>query len=139
MSEVGMEGVLNLTVRLNMREDPPTVNPWDPVTYVVERMLAEDIGAIIVVERDNTPVGIITEKDLVERVVEPDRDIDTTVAQTVMSRPLITLEIDSSISEALELMNRHNIRRLVLTEDEKLAGITTERRLLEVVFQELNV
>ena len=49
-----------------------------------------------------------------------------------MSKPLITIEADRTIKEALDLMRRHNIRRLVVTEDGDLLGLATERRLLEV-------
>jgi len=69
-----------------------------------------------------------------ERVVELHRDLDLTLSRDVMSKPLITIEANRPISEALELLHRHHIRRLVVTEDGVLLGLSTERRLLEVAY-----
>ncbi|MFP3951746.1 MAG: cyclic nucleotide-binding/CBS domain-containing protein [Candidatus Bathyarchaeia archaeon] len=129
------ERAMDLPVHKNMRENPPMVRVSEPVTRVVEEMLSEDIGAIIVVNKNGDPLGIITEKDMIERVVEPDRDIDTTLAQEVMSAPLISIEEDRSTGEALDLMRENNIRRLAVVRGNTLKGIVTERRLLETVFK----
>ena len=129
--------VMKLRVVANMRENPPRVHPSDSISLVIEKMLGADIGTIIVIERDETPVGIITEKDLIERVVEPNRDIDVTLAQEVMSKPIVTIESDETVAEALRLMQEKKIRRLAVTKREVLVGIITERRLLEALFREI--
>jgi CBS domain-containing protein len=129
--------VMKLRVKANMRENPPRVHPSDSISLVIEKMLGADIGAIIVIERDETPVGIITEKDLIERVVEPNRDIDVTLAQEVMSKPIVIIESDETVAEALRLMQEKKIRRLAVTKREVLVGIITERRLLEALFREI--
>lgn len=126
-----MGELLSLTVQTNMRTAPDTVSLLDPVSEVLDTMIRENIGAVVVVD-ENRPVGIITEKDFLERVIKPQRDFELTLVKDVMSKPLITIEADRPIKEALELMRRHNIRRLVVTEDGGLLGLTTERRLLEV-------
>jgi glycosyltransferase involved in cell wall biosynthesis len=94
-------------------------------------MINEDIGAVIVVG-DSQPIGIITEKDILVRVVQSKKDFELILAKDIMSKPLITIEADRTIEEALDLMSRHNIRRLVVTEDGDLLGLASERRLLEV-------
>jgi glycosyltransferase involved in cell wall biosynthesis len=94
-------------------------------------MIKEDIGSVIVVD-DHTHLGIITEKDLLERVIKSQKNPELTLVRDVMSQPLITIEADHPINEALELMRRHNIRRLAVTDNGVLIGLTTERRLLEV-------
>ncbi len=105
----------------------------DPVSTVLDILLKENVGAVIVLDGEK-PVGIITEKDVLERVVKLRRDFETTLSRDVMSKPLITIEADRPISEALELLHRHNIRRLVVVEDGVLLGLSTERRLLEVAY-----
>jgi CBS domain-containing protein len=137
MERQGGNEVMKLRVEANMRENPPRVRPSDPISVVIEKMLGEDIGAIIVIERDETPVGIITEKDLIERVVEPNRDIDVTLVQEVMSKPIVTIESDETVAEALRVMHEKNIRRLAVTSEDLFVGIITERRLLEAVFREI--
>ena len=137
MENQGTNEVMKLRVEVNMRKNPPEVYSSDPIIVVVEKMLGADIGAIIVIDRDRAPVGIITEKDLIERVVEPNRDIDVTLAHEVMSKPIVTIEADKTIAEALKLMNQRNIRRLAVTSKESLVGLVTERRLLEALFREI--
>jgi len=96
-------------------------------------MIKDNIGAVVVVEKGR-PVGIITEKDLLEKVIKPLKDMDLTLAGDTMSKPLITIESDRPMKEALELMRKHNIRRLVVTKEGALLGLVTERRFLEVAF-----
>ncbi len=123
--------LLNLPVKTNMKLDPPTASPLDAVSKIVDTMVRENVGAVIVVE-DNRPVGIITEKDVLERVIKPQKDFEITLVGDVMSRPLITIEAGHPMREALEVMRENDIRRLVVTEKGALVGLTTERRLLEV-------
>lgn len=92
-------------------------------------MVENDIGAVIVVENEK-PIGIITEKDVLERVIMKQINMYTTQAKEVMSKPIISIDTGSSIKEALEVMRKHKIRRLAVTENGSLIGIVTERRLL---------
>jgi CBS domain-containing protein len=137
LNSTDLENTLSIPVEVNMRPDPPTVKITDPISRVIEVMLGKDIGAVIVLERDGHPVGIITEKDILERVVKTDRDVDMTLANEVMSEPLILVEADQATALALDLMRQNNIRRLGVLKHDLLVGIVTERRLLEGLFQEL--
>ena len=116
-----------------MRFEPIAVSMSDSATTLVEKMIKDNIGAVVVVEKGR-PVGIITEKDLLEKVIKPLKDMDLTLAGDMMSKPLITIESDRPMKEALELMRKHNIRRLVVTKEGTLLGLVTERRFLEVAF-----
>ena len=133
MSSKYLEELLNLPVQTNMRLMPPTVTASETVSIVVEKMIKENIGAVIIVEKDQ-PVGIITEKDVLEKVVKPQKDLGLTLAQEVMSKPLISIEANQSMKKALELMRKHEIRRLPVTKNGAPIGIISERRLLEVAF-----
>jgi len=133
MSELGnLGGLLGLPVRTNMKADPPTISVSWPVSTVVDLMIRENVGAVIALE-NGQPVGIITEKDVLERVIKNERDLELILVRDAMSSPLISIETGGSIGEALDLMRESGIRRLAIVEDGGLVGITTERRLLEVV------
>lgn len=82
------------------------------------------------VVRDDEPLGIITERDIIERVVFANKDINTVVAQEIMTAPLLTIDSKRSIEEAIEIMHKNHLRRLVVVKGEKLVGLVTERRLL---------
>ena len=129
------EALLHLPVSSNMKVNPPTAPPKAPISEIVDVMMGEDVGAVVIVE-DGLPVGIITEKDVLSRVVMLGKDFETTLAGTVMSKPLITIEAARPISDALKVLRENNIRRLVVTDDGALAGLTTERRLLEVAHEQ---
>lgn len=106
-----------------------TVNTATSIKEAAEIMARKRIGCIVVTERD-TPVGIVTERDILEKVVAPGLDSATTAMKEIMSRPLLTVHPDESIVRAVRVMRRENVRRLVVLEDAKLAGIVTERDLL---------
>jgi CBS domain-containing protein len=95
-------------------------------------MVKEDIGAIIV-EEEGRPVGMITEKDVLDRVIASEKDLYETKAKDIMSKPIISIEENCPIKQALDIMRRHNVRRLAVTENDILVGIVTERRLLEAI------
>ena len=123
------DSILNSPVSLSMRQNPVTVSPLQPISGLTYSMITEDIGAVIVIEKER-PIGIITEKDILDRIVTPGKDVYNTLAKDVMSKPVITIEASSILKEALELMKKKKIRRLVVMENESLVGLVTERRLL---------
>ena len=133
MSSTFISELLGLPVQCAMRLSPVLAASSDNVSAVVDKMVREDIGAVIVVT-DSRPIGIITEKDIVERVVRTGKDMKNTQAKDVMSAPVVTIEFNRPLKEALELMHRRKIRRLVVTKAGSVIGLLTERRLLEVAF-----
>ena len=116
-----VEELLKNPVSSNMRIDPPTVSPSDSVAEAVIKMSKEDDRAI----------GIITEKDILERVVKPKKMMDLIQVRDVMTTPLASIDVDKTNKQALDLMRFKGIRRLAIMEEGRLIGIVTERRLLE--------
>lgn len=127
MSREELVRELEAPVRVCMRK-PITCTPEDSISSLLAKMVIHDIGAIIVVKKE-VPIGIITEKDILERGILKDKDVYKTQANEIMSTPLITIEHDRSIKEAIELMKKHNIRRLAVIDNRALVGLVTERRL----------
>lgn len=126
------DNVLNSPVRMSMRQNIVSVPPTEPVSGLTYKMLVEDIGAVIVVE-DGRLVGIITEKDILDRIVSPGLDVHKTLAKEIMSKPVISIEANSPLKDALKLMRMKKIRRLPVLEKGSLVGLVTERRLLEKI------
>ncbi len=126
-----LKGILSLSVETNMRPAPPTVSALDVTSTVMDLMAKENVGSIVVVE-NNQPVGIITERDMLYRVLNAGKNLELTLVKDVMSKPLVTIDAERTIADALEIMHRHNIRRLIVTREGVLVGLTTERRLLEI-------
>ena len=124
-----IDSVLNSPVSSSMRKRLVTVSPSEPVSGLTYMMVREDIGAVIVLDKGN-PIGIITEKDILDRVVLPRRDVYKTLAKDVMSKPVISINASSMLKEALNQMKKNKIRRLAVLENGALVGLVTERRLL---------
>jgi CBS domain-containing protein len=115
-----------------MRSPPVTALFSDSVASVIDKMITNNIGAVIVISGGN-PVGIITERDVVEKVTRAGRDPSKTRAEEIMSSPLISIEADKTIGDALVLMRDKKVRRLGVTRRGRLVGIVTERRLLDAL------
>lgn len=118
-----------VTVGSIARMPVPTVNGSEPVSEIASLMVNGNIGAVIVM-RDTEPLGIVTERDLVRRVIYAEKDAREIVAQEIMTAPLITISYDRTIEEALEIMQHNHVRRLVVLKGESAVGLLTERRLL---------
>jgi len=123
---------LENSVESVMRSPPVTALFSDSVASVIDKMITNNIGAVIVISGGN-PVGIITERDVVEKVTRAGRDPSKIKAEEIMSSPLISIEADKTIGDALVLMRDKKVRRLGVTRRGRLVGIVTERRLLDAL------
>lgn len=90
------------------------------------------IGSIVVVKQDQ-PIGIVTERDLLERVVAPCRDPCETKMREIMSSPLIKVPKKTGILDAIRKMREHDVSRLVVMDDGALLGIVSERDIIRAV------
>jgi len=120
----------DMKVEAAMRSPPITIPAESPASKVIDSMIANDIGSVIVVKGEE-PVGIITEKDILNRLVNIQRDPSKMMAAELMSSPLITIDGEKSLLEALELMKSSDIRRLVVVNQANIVGVLSERRALE--------
>jgi CBS domain-containing protein len=104
---------------------PVTMDPDTPLIEVAIKMRENRIGSLILVE-NNKPIGIITERDLVWRVVANSLDVNSLKASDVCSKPVLTISENSRVEEAMELMKEYMIRRLVVVnDDDEVSGIIT--------------
>ena len=118
-----MTGIL--LVRDVMTKDVRVVRPDTSVKEVVAVMNKFDIGSIVVVQGDR-PVGIITERDILKRIVEPCLTPETVTARQIMTSPVVTIDENASINEAAKLMAKKGIKRLLVTRNnDELVGIVT--------------
>lgn len=109
-----------------MNKDVTTIRPDSTVLEAAKVMAGKQVGSLVVV-RGRTPLGIVTERDVLVKVVAKRKDASTTKVSEVMSSPLITVEPWRPVREAAKIMLDHNIRRLVVLEKGELAGIITIR------------
>ncbi|MEM2947890.1 MAG: CBS domain-containing protein [Candidatus Bathyarchaeia archaeon] len=131
MAEIGLRS--RMLVRDVMSSPVITVEEEATANHVAELMDKHGLGCIIVTSKQGKPIGIITERDLVTRVLAKNVKPDTLKAKDVMTTPLITIEPDETISEAARKMSRLNIRRLGVVYKGQLIGILSSKDILAVM------
>jgi CBS domain-containing protein len=122
-----MAGII--LVRDVMTKNPRVVRRDTSVQEVVATMNKFDISSVIVVQEER-PVGIITHKDIMSKIVQSRIPPDAVTAREVMSTPIVTINEDASIDEAVRLMAKKNIKKLPVVTDQKLVGIITSMDLV---------
>jgi CBS domain-containing protein len=96
------------------------------------------VGSIIVIDQNTEPVGIITERDIVRRVISDGKDPTITKAVDIMSKPLITVGEDTHLYDVAKKMVKYKIRRLPVVKDNNtLVGIVTVTDIIKY-FHEKN-
>jgi CBS domain-containing protein len=109
-----------------------TVDVELSVKEATRSMIDNKIGSILVTKQGK-PLGIVTERDLIERIVEPSRDPSKTKIKEIMSAPLITISKETGILVAMRKMREYEISRLVVMEDDTLLGIISETDIVRAV------
>jgi len=98
--------------------------PEDTVMAAVEKMCAEKIGALMVC-RDDRPVGIFTERDVMTRVILARRDPATTRVEEVMTRDVVAVGAEAGGGEAMAVMTERRCRHLPVVQEGRLAGLVS--------------
>jgi CBS domain-containing protein len=108
-----------------MTHDPRTVSADSSLTDAARFMRDDDIGAVVV-EREGAIAGIVTDRDIVVRAVAAGRDPGaTTVGEVASTGTLVTLTPDQTVEDARRLMREHDVRRIVVEQDGRAAGIVS--------------
>jgi CBS domain-containing protein len=123
-----MAGVI--LVRDVMETDVKTVRPDSSVMEAIQKMNKFDVGSIVVVQ-EKRPVGIITERDILRKIVESELDPVTVRARQIMSSPIVTIREDLAIEEAAKIMTTRKIKKIPVVKDGKLIGIVTATDLVK--------
>ncbi|WP_136689008.1 CBS domain-containing protein [Halorhabdus amylolytica] len=117
------------------RSDTVTAGPNTPVTELAGTMDEENVGSIVITN-DETPIGIVTDRDLAVRILGEKRDPTEQTAEDVMTDDLCTIEPGAGFYQAANLMADHGIRRLPVCEDNTLVGIITADDVTELLADE---
>ena len=108
-----------------MTSNPTTCEPSATVADVAKVMAQEDVGPVPIVEGERL-VGLVTDRDIVVRVVAEGKDPSTTTIRDVASSDLTTVTPDTDLQEALDLMSASQVRRLPVVENGTLVGIVAQ-------------
>ncbi|MBW6474607.1 MAG: CBS domain-containing protein [Anaerolineaceae bacterium] len=112
-----------------MTPNPVCCLPTDSVKRAAELMKRENVGPIPIIENEQTRklVGIITDRDLVLKVIAEGRDASSTQVESVMTRKVVSCRLDDGFQIAMDLMSEHQLRRItVVDKDNVILGIISQ-------------
>ncbi|HPU52545.1 MAG TPA: CBS domain-containing protein [Burkholderiaceae bacterium] len=124
--------------QIRLGDKPPlTVGPHDSIVQAACAMTERQVGAAAVVEGARV-VGVVTERDVMQRVVAAGGDPATLRVRDIMSSPVHAIGVKTTVADAAELMRRHHIRHLVVLDDnDSLVGMLALRYLLYDLMDDL--
>jgi len=109
-----------------------TIGRAETVSNAVREMNEKGVGGLLVVD-GRQPVGIFTERDILRRVVDSDRDPALTRVGEVMTRDLVTIDSAFHVEDAMRLMTERRLRHLPVIDDDQLVGMISIGDLLRWV------
>jgi len=111
IKDIMVKEVVTIDANVSIRKAVRLMNKWE-------------IGCLVVVQ-DGKPAGIVTERDMLKRVLVASRDPRAVEVGEVMSKPLLVMEPEKEIEDAVKLMFKHKIKKLPVVEKGRLVGLVT--------------
>jgi len=108
-----------------MVKNPIMVDPDTPCSKIAQIMKENKIGSLII-EENGKPIAIVTERDLVHRLIAEEKDPTKCTVAEVCSKPVVAVSIHADVDMAVDIMNDYKIRRIVVVDDkDNVVGILT--------------
>ena len=137
MADLGMR--TRILVKDVMTSPVVTVEETAPANKVAQLMQDNKVGCVIAVDKTGNAIGIITERDLVVRVLAKNVAPASAKAKEFMTTPLVTVDPDNDVSSAARMMSKKDIRRLGVLYKGKLVGIVSSKDILDVMPEMLEI
>jgi CBS domain-containing protein len=112
-------------VRDRMTSNVVTIEPSASVVDAAKRMIQQEKGPLPVVEGDR-PVAMVTDRDIIARVVAEGRDPSSLTVSDIATTDLVTIEPDADVDEARQVLAQHQLDRVLVCEGDRLVGILSE-------------
>jgi len=113
-----------------------TISKDQSVKQALILMSEKNIGAIIIVDNNDFPIGIFSERDYARKIILKDKNSKDTLLEEVMTKELITITRDYKIDQCMEIMIEKRIRHLPVLENKKIIGIISIGDVLKIMIKE---
>ena len=123
-------------LKLNKNGKIWTISKDQNVRQGLILMSENNIGAIIIVDNNDFPIGIFSERDYARKIVLKGKSSKDTSLDEVMTKELITVTKNYKIDQCMKIMNEKGIRHLPMLEDKKIVGIISIRDVLKIMMKE---
>jgi CBS domain-containing protein len=126
----------SIQVQMLMTSIPvQTATSEDTIEAISNKMKENQVGSIVVVNEKNHPLGIVTERDIVRKVIADGKDPKTTKVDDIKTTSLITIDPETNLHDAALIMTKYRIRRLPVVKDNTLYGIITSDDLVRYLYE----
>ena len=123
-------------LNLNKNRQIWTISKDQSVRQALILMSEKNIGAIIIVDNNDFPIGIFSERDYARKIILKGKSSKDTLLDEVMTKELITVTRDYKIDQCMEIMNEKRIRHLPVLENKKIVGIISIGDVLKIMIKE---
>ena len=123
-------------LKLNKNRQIWTISKDQNVRQALTLMSEKNIGAIIIVDSNDFPIGIFSERDYARKIILKGKNSKETLLDEVMTKELITVTRDYKIDQCMEIMTEKKIRHLPILEDKKIVGIISIGDVLKIMIKE---
>ena len=113
-----------------MSKSVVTIDVSSTAFDVVREMMNRDIGSVIITRKGNQVAGVVTKGDILRETIMKRADPQKMKAEEIMSRPVVSVDPETSLEEASQLMSKNNVSKLPVIKDGKLLGIVTSTDLI---------
>ncbi len=100
-----------------MTTDPACCSSDTTLDRVAQMMVKNNCGEIPIVDRGNRPIGVVTDRDIVCRVVAEGKNPTGQTAETIMTKPVVTVRADTPLAEVISTMEKHQVRRVPVVDE----------------------
>ena len=123
-------------LKLNKNRQIWTISKDQSVRQALVLMSEKNIGAIIIVDNNDFPIGIFSERDYARKIILKGKSSKDTLLDEVMTKELITVTRDYKIDHCMEIMSEKRIRHLPVLENQKIVGIISIGDVLKIMIKE---
>ena len=123
-------------LKLNKNRQIWTISKDQSVMQALILMSEKNIGAIIIVDNNDFPIGIFSERDYARKIILKGKSSKDTLLDEVMTKELITVTRDYKIDHCMEIMTEKRIRHLPVLENKKIVGIISIGDVLKIMIKE---
>src|SRR5215207_4298014 len=128
------------TVGQLMTKKLETINPSNTAQEAAKKMRDKEVSSLVVTDSEDKPMGIVTERDLVRQVCTKDVSSNSIIVHHIMSSPIATIDANSSVEVAADIMIQDKVRHLIVMKGEnKVIGIITSSDFIDYLGDKLNL
>ena len=121
-----------INIKDYMKKSLVCVDKDKGIVAAAKIMSKKNVGSLLVMYKKK-PIGILTQTDVLKRVVAKDKDLNTTKVKDVMTKKLITAPLESTFTKITGIMHKYRIKHIAITKNKKVVGVITSTDIIKLM------